>query len=150
MYTPKQNKITTVLSKKNGKIFRYLKRTTSRKITIIPDKERLLKNLINKQFCKGPNYKPIGKPSWTLLDEYEIVLKYRRIIIGLSNYYRNCDSHRILHYVSYILQYSCAKTIARRKKKSLRSIFKQYGKNLTIQKNIQTLKKNKPITVNFS
>lgn len=70
-------------------------------------------------------------------------------MIGVTNYYRNCDSHRILNYISYILQYSCAKTLARRKKKSLKSIFIQYGKNLTIKKDIKTLKGEKPIRVEF-
>lgn len=149
MGTPKQNKKTYVLNTIHNKITRVLKRTTSRKITVVPDKKCLLSRLVQREFCKAHNHFPKGKPAWTVLDEYEIVLKYRQIMVGLTNYYKHCDSDRILNYVSYILQYSCAKTLARRKKKTLKQIFHRYGKNLQITKHIETSSYKRTIKTSF-
>jgi group II intron reverse transcriptase/maturase len=149
MTTPKQNKKTYVLSTIHQKTTRVLKRTTSRKITVTPDKKRLLSRLVERQFCEAHNHFPTGKPAWTVLDEFEIVLKYRQTMIGLSNYYKHCDCDRMLNYTSYILQYSCAKTLARRKKKTLKQIFCQYGKSLQIVKQIETTNHKRTIRTSF-
>jgi group II intron reverse transcriptase/maturase len=143
MYTPKQNKITHTLIKKDNRLSRILRRTTSRKITICPDKKRLLKNLTIKKFCDN-NYFPIGKRSWCIYDPYEIVLKYKQIMLGITNYYSRCDNVYILYRISYILQYSCAKTIANRQKITMPQVFKKYGKELRIKK--QFYLKNQTLT----
>lgn len=133
MYDFKQNKITHTLIKKENRKSRILRRTTSRKITINPDKERLLRNLLINKFCNN-EYFPIGKRSWSVYDPYEIVLKYRQIMVGIVNYYNKCDNPYILNRISYILQYSCAKTIACRQKVTMSQIFSKYGTNLSIKK----------------
>lgn len=53
---------------------------------------------------------------WTVVDEYEIVMKYSRIIINLHNYYAKCDNISNLSFAVYILTYSCAHTLAKKKK----------------------------------
>ena len=137
-WKPNQLKIkrTLISTKQDGKpaSYRTLVRTTSRKITIIPDQSRIYKRLLLGGFCQNQLLEPIGIRSWASFDEYEIVLKYRRIIIGLTNYYRHCDSHYVLNRVSYMLQYSCAKTLAVRLKISMSEVFSKYGKNFTIRK----------------
>jgi hypothetical protein len=133
MNKPKQNKITHTLIKKDNRLSRILRRTTSRKISIYPDKHRILKNLTVKKFCNN-NYFPIGKRSWCIYEPYEIVLKYKQIMLGITNYYSQCDSVYILYRVSYILQYSCAKTIANRQKITMSQVYKKYGKELKIKK----------------
>ena len=130
-----QNKILTVYRNKP----RSKRRTTSRKITIIPDKDRILKNLKQKKFCDSLYY-PIRLRHWTIFSEYEIVQKYDHIFRGLFNYYNKCDQHYILNRVYYILQYSCAKTLATRKKITMFQVFTKYSKNLNVE--IQVYKNN--------
>ncbi len=138
---PKSMKYKRIMRKtiKENKIIytRYLMRTTSRKIKLTPDKKKILSNLIIQKFCRKKDQMPIAKKSWIILEPYELILKYRQIMIGLYNYYKNCDLLSAIHYAFYILKYSCAKTLARRKKKPLGYIFRTYGKNLTIKHKIQ-------------
>ena len=139
MTTPDQKKVTRQLYKSpDGSLRRQLRRTTIRKLTILPDFNRIKRNLLRIGVCKGTDLFPIGIRAWAIFDEYEIVLKYRRIMVGLANYYRNCDSHYVLNRVSYILQYSCAKTIAVRQKITMPQVFATYGKNLRITKTLHS------------
>lgn len=143
----KQPKIMRVVveTKKEGEANRYsrpLRRTTSRLVTVEPDSERILKNLKLNGFC-DEKYFPIGKGGWIIYDEFQIVQKFAQVMRGIFNYYRHVDNLTRLYHVSYILQYSCAKTLARRRKVSLREIFNLYTKNLKIT--IPTQKKPKTI-----
>lgn len=145
MWKPNQIKLTKIITSdkiKENKKYRYLKRTTSRKITIRPCKERLLRNLLLKKYC-DKNYYPIEKRALSMLDELKIVEKYRLTMLGICNYYRNCDNHYILNRVSYILQYSCAKTLAHRQKITMSKIFKKYGTELLISRTLISKKGNK-------
>jgi group II intron reverse transcriptase/maturase len=151
MRSNRSTKITR-LSEQNSKTKeynRFLRRTTSRKINILPDKYRLLSRLVLGKFCTEKTYFPIGIRSWAQFDEYEIVLKYRRIMVGLTNYYRNCDNVYFLNRVSYILQYSCAKTISVRQKSSISKVFNKYGKDLTIVRQYKTAEKTHTRTTSF-
>jgi hypothetical protein len=121
-----------------GKYSRPLKRTTSRQLTIEPDKERLLKRLKMLKVCNA-KYEPIGKASWLVYNTFQIVQKYNKIFKGIFNYYKPCERYNRLYQISYILQYSCAKTLARRKKVSMTKIFKLYNRNLGIKKIIKSL-----------
>jgi hypothetical protein len=129
----------------NGKYVRTLKRITSRMITIEPNSDRILNILKLDQFCNG-NYEPRAKPGWLIYDDYDIVEKYEQIFRGLYNYYLPCERLTRLNRISYILQYSCARTLARRKNMSKRAIFKKYGKNLTMK---STKKENVTRTARF-
>ena len=134
------------ITKVSHKNTRYLRRTTSKTLYIYPDRRRVLyTNLTLRKFCEQRNkeFFPISKPGFIVLSDYEIVLKYRQIMVGLFNYYRNVDRLNFLNYVFYILQYSCAKTLARKKKISIRQIFFRYTFRLKIT--IQTYKNNKLI-----
>ena len=91
------------MTKKRKCALKAKRRTTSRNITIIPDKDRLFRKLLRAGFCQTSVLHPTGIRSWTVFDEYEIVLKYRRIMVGLVNYYRNCDQTYPLNRISYIL-----------------------------------------------
>jgi len=131
MWAPRQNKIARVLHP--SKEFRFKQRVNSRNIVSRPDKQRILQRLIYmKRMCKKDGF-PIGVRPLTMLEEYRIVLSYRMIMIGIANYYIPCDQHYSLNQISYILQYSCAKTLATRKRKTMPQIFAMYGKNLTIK-----------------
>ena len=128
---PTNVKITRLASKNT----RYLRRTTRKTLYIYPDRKRVLyTNLTLRKFCEQRNklYYPIAKPGFIVLSDYEIVLKYRQIMIGFFNYYRNVDRLNFLNYVFYILQYSCAKTLARKKRISIRKIFFRHTFRLKI------------------
>jgi hypothetical protein len=140
MLTDNVKQMLTLQKLPNGKYIRTLKRTTSRMITIEPDSDRILNRLKLNQFCNG-NFEPRAKPGWLIYDDYDIVEKYGQIFRGLYNYYLPCERLTRLNRISYILQYSCARTLARRKDMSKRMIFKKYGKNLTMTKTMKSTKK---------
>lgn len=108
-----------------------LKRTTSFKFKIIPDQERILSKFHQKGFLDYQN-KPREKPSWSTLEDIQIVYKYNPILTGLATYYAYCDLNGTIHYARYILLYSCAKTLAQRHRKTVRQIFAKHGKDLTV------------------
>lgn len=142
-------KITKVLQKTSAGIFqRVYRRTTSRLITIEPDSDRILKRFRLLKMCNKENF-PMGKPNWTSYNEFQIVQKYAQIMRGIFNYYKPCGRLSRLYHISYILQYSCAKTIAMRKKVSLPQVFKTYGLNLTVKNTIQGTKNERIATQQF-
>jgi hypothetical protein len=118
---------------------RPLRRTTSLQITIEPDSDRILKRLTLLKMC-DKKYFSKGKTSWTIYNEFQIVQKYALMMRGIFNYYKPCKRLSRLYHISYILQYSCAKTIAIRKKMSLPQVLKRYGLNLRISATIQNTK----------
>lgn len=122
-----------------GKYSRVLKRTTSRILTIEPDSDGILNRMKRDQFCDS-KCQSIAKPGWLISDDYDIVEKYDQIFRDLYNYYLPCERITRLNRISFILQYSCARTLARKRKISKRKIFRKYGKNLTITKTIQSTK----------
>jgi retron-type reverse transcriptase len=108
---------------------RVLQRTLSRKINIRPDKDRILNRLKYMGVCDHTGF-PIGKRPWAQLEEFRIVERYKFMMNGLADYYRNVPNPYVLNQVSYILQYSCAKTIATRRKDTMSQVFKKFGKQL--------------------
>lgn len=123
----------------HGKYSRPLKRTTSRQLTIEPDKIRILKRLRLLKFC-NTNNEPRGKASWLVYNDFQIVQKYNKIFRGIFNYYAPCERYNRLYQISYILQYSCAKTLARKKKISMKKIFMKYGRKLGISITTKSIK----------
>jgi len=139
-----------VLSKLNNQKFvRVLKRTTSRQITVEPDSDRILKRLKHLKLC-NKDYFPIGRPLWRQFHEYQIVQKYNAMFRGLYNYYRPCQKLQRLSHISYILHYSCAKTIAGRQKTSISQVFNRYGKRLKITYQIQGTKSETTRSIEFN
>jgi len=133
---------------KNGNYLRPLWRTTSRMITIEPDSRRILNRMKLLKFCNN-EYEPRAKAAWLLYDEFQIVQKYVRIMRSIYNYYRPCGRLTRLTNISYILQYSCAKTLARRKKMSVRNIFDEYTTRMKVSITIRGTKKKTIREVEF-
>nr|QYB22876.1 hypothetical protein [Nitzschia ovalis] len=135
--TNKQKRVTT---KRQDKFIRTLQRTQSRKFVITPDANRIIKRFKIQGMC-DKNGNPMAYPKWISSSEYEIVTKYNQIMRGIFNYYEPCGRFYKLYRISYILQYSCARTIARRKKITLKKVFDIYGKQLTVK----VARPNKPL-----
>jgi group II intron reverse transcriptase/maturase len=146
----KKPKLARVLQESSkGNFTRTLKRTTSRQLTIEPDSNRILKRLRLFKFC-NEKYEPRGKSAWTVYNEFQIVQKYSQVFRGLFNYYEPCGRLTRLSRISYILQYSCTKTLARPKKLSMKQIFMKYGKNLFVETKIEGIKEKKIRTIEFT
>lgn len=134
---------------KKDKFSIITRRTTSRQITIEPDSKRILKKLKMLKMCDS-KYRAKGKGSWLIYSDFQIVQKYSRIMKGIYNYYSSCDRISRLYRISYILQYSCARTLARRSKVTMSKIFQRYGKNFRITEKIQGQKSSEAKTVTFT
>lgn len=132
-------------SYKKDQYTRILRRTTSYVLHITPDIDRIIKRLKTQNMCDKHNM-PVANPKWVNFSEYEIVTKYNETLRRIFNYYEPCEKLHKLCRVSYILHYSCARTLARRKKISLTKVFDTYGKNLTVK---TTNENDKPLSVQF-
>lgn len=141
MWTPNQLLVHKRLVKTSKGYIRVKEKSISRKITVRPSKKLILRNLVQKGICKEDGF-PIGVRSWTMLEEFRIVERYRSIMIGIADYYVNCDNLYALNQISYILQYSCAKTIATRKRITMSQVFHRYGNNLQIERPLQSVRSN--------
>lgn len=107
------------------------KRTTTEKLYVGVDKNRLLKRMEWKRFQIKKT--PREQPAWTLFTDQEIVSMYNSIIRGLVNYYAPIISYRstINHYV-YLLEYSCYKTLCHKHQITIRHLLKKYGIPITV------------------
>lgn len=125
-------KKTRVLTLSRGFFHRTVRRTTSMKFFVRPNGKRIFQNLKNIGIVRKADLYPIGKRPWASLDEFQIVQKYHSIFLGLTSHFSKCNTTAPLNRVSYIFQYSCAKTIATRKKITMPQVFQMYGQNLEI------------------
>lgn len=129
-----------------NKNLRYKTRTRSDKILIRPDGKRILEKLRLSGFARKKkdldSHFPVGKLSWSSMEEFKIVERYKAVCYGICNYYRFCKNPYILNRVSYILQYSCAKTISARRKTTMGQVFSRYGKDLSVTHTFYQLDKS--------
>jgi group II intron reverse transcriptase/maturase len=133
-------KTARVLTKSKNGMFKIQKRrTTSSKFYVIPNKERLYNKIKLLKIVKPDTLYPIGKRPWAALDEFQIVEKYHSMYLGLVGHYIKCNSLTPLNRLSYIFLYSCAKTIATRKKITTGQVFSKYGKYLKIERKIKDI-----------
>nr|YP_009367786.1 putative reverse transcriptase and intron maturase [Neodangemannia microcystis]ARK14813.1 putative reverse transcriptase and intron maturase [Neodangemannia microcystis] len=146
-FKPDFKRIKNIQKNKNNNITSvFTKQSTAPQISIVPDLKQISFKLLNEGFCKGSNLYPIGIRKWATLSEFDIVLKYRRIMISLYHYYaKTCTTITRLNRISYILQYSCAKTLANRKRITMPQVFRLYGENMEITIKIQTSKQTTKI-----
>lgn len=109
-----------------------IRRTTSRKFFVRPNKERIFNKIKLLGIVRPLDLYPIGKRPWASLNEFQIVQKYHSMYLGLLAHYVKCNTSIPLNRVSYIFQFSCAKTIATRKRITTPQVFETYGNNLKI------------------
>nr|AST09085.1 putative reverse transcriptase and intron maturase [Eutreptiella pomquetensis] len=105
-------------------------------LKIYPDKFCILRSLLTKSVISRENFFPIAKRSWVNFSDYDIVLNFRRIILDLVYYYKYSYSLKSLHFVLYLLKFSCAKTLACKNRITLTQVFNKYGSVLTTEKRI--------------
>jgi Type II intron maturase/Reverse transcriptase (RNA-dependent DNA polymerase) len=76
--------------------------------------------------------RPISRSSYAIKQDHVIVLHYKRLILGILGYYSGASNQRNLQYIQYLLQISCAMTLAHRHRMSCSKVFKKHGKNLRV------------------
>nr|WOC91926.1 maturase K [Utricularia pubescens] len=73
---------------------------------------------------------PISKSSWTDLADSTIIDRFGCICRNLAHYYSGSSKKKSLYRIKYILQFSCARTLARKHKSTVRIFLKRFGSEL--------------------
>nr|AWH03279.1 maturase K [Asclepias linaria] len=89
-------------------------------VPIIP----LIGSLAKEKFCNLLGH-PISKPVRTDLSDSDIMDRFGRICRNLSHYYSGSSQKKSLYRIKYILRLSCAKTLARKHKSTVRVFLKR-------------------------
>nr|SAP09943.1 maturase [Brachypodium distachyon]SAP10445.1 maturase [Brachypodium distachyon]SAP11531.1 maturase [Brachypodium distachyon]SAP11615.1 maturase [Brachypodium distachyon]SAP13202.1 maturase [Brachypodium distachyon] len=93
--------------------------------TIVPA-TLLIGSLSKAQFCTGSGH-PISKPIWTELSDCDILDRFGQICKNLFHYHSGSSKKRTLYRLKYILRLSCARTLARKHKSTVRTFMQRLG-----------------------
>nr|YP_010543137.1 maturase K [Erythranthe cardinalis]YP_010543659.1 maturase K [Erythranthe lewisii]UYG20884.1 maturase K [Erythranthe cardinalis]UYG21406.1 maturase K [Erythranthe lewisii] len=91
-------------------------------IPIIP----LIAALAKAKFCNVLGH-PISKPVRTDLSDFNIIDRFGCICRNLSHYHSGSSKKKSLYRIKYILRLSCARTLARKHKSTVRAFLKRLG-----------------------
>nr|ABQ66236.1 maturase K [Penthorum sedoides] len=94
-------------------------------VPIIP----LIGSLAKSKFCNVLGH-PISKPTWADSSDSDIIDRFVRICRNLSHYYSGSSKKKSLYRLKYILRLSCARTLARKHKSTVRAFLKKLGSEL--------------------
>lgn len=86
----------------------------------------LIKSLSKAGFCTVSGY-PISKPTWTDLSDCDILNRFGWISRNLFHYYSGSSKKKTLYRIKYILRLSCARTLARKHKSTVRTFLQRLG-----------------------
>ncbi|KAL4553877.1 hypothetical protein LXL04_040138 [Taraxacum kok-saghyz] len=96
--------------------------------TIVPIMP-LIGSLAKSKFCNALGH-PIGKAIWADFADSDIIDRFGRIYRNLSHYHSGSSKKKSLYRVKYILRLSCARTLARKHKSTVRAFLKRFGSGL--------------------
>nr|SPO18124.1 maturase K [Philodendron acutifolium]SPO18179.1 maturase K [Philodendron cf. parvilobum DC-2018] len=91
-------------------------------VPIIP----MIGSLSKAKFCNVSG-NPISKPVWADLSDSDIIDRFGRICRNLSHYYSGSSKKQSLYRIKYILRLSCARTLARKHKSTVRAFLQRLG-----------------------
>nr|YP_009680189.1 maturase K [Antirhea chinensis]QDG01262.1 maturase K [Antirhea chinensis] len=91
-------------------------------VPIIP----LIGSLAKAKFCNLLGH-PVSKAVWTDLSDSDIIDRFGHICRNLSHYHSGSSKKKSLYRIKYILRLSCAKTLARKHKSTVRAFLKRVG-----------------------
>jgi group II intron reverse transcriptase/maturase len=120
--------------RRNGKIKPTGQGSTQRTLNntvelTIPFDDNIHKFIFSKgiaiQKTKGELY-PVSRPALLKLTDLEIVSTYNAELRGVCNYYNLAANFCHLNYFSYLVEYSCLKTLAAKHKSSINKIQSMY------------------------
>nr|AAM19366.1 maturase K [Pennellianthus frutescens] len=89
-------------------------------VPIIP----LIASLANTQFCNVLGH-PISKPARAELSDSNIIDRFGHICRNLSHYHSGSSKKNSFYRIKYILRLSCARTLARKHKSTVRAFLKK-------------------------
>nr|YP_010612007.1 maturase K [Trigonotis heliotropifolia]WAR48313.1 maturase K [Trigonotis heliotropifolia] len=89
----------------------------------------MIASLAKAKFCNILG-NPISKPVRSDLSDFDIIDLFGRISRNLSHYHGGSSKKKSLYRIKYILRLSCAKTLARKHKSSVRAFLKKLGLEL--------------------
>lgn len=97
---------------------------------LIPMKDKiepyLLSHGIVKRRTDNGKMEPVARVDLTRHTDLEIVSTYDAELRGLCNYYYPASNYRSLNYFSYLMEYSCLKTLAWKHRCKLSKIYDKY------------------------
>nr|ACF31413.1 maturase K [Carnarvonia araliifolia] len=94
-------------------------------VPIIP----LIGSLAKAKFCNALGH-PISKPVWATSSDFDIIDRFGRICKNISHYHSGSSKKKSLYRIKYILRLSCARTLARKHKSTVRAFLKRLGSEL--------------------
>nr|YP_010977953.1 maturase K [Chrysosplenium alpinum]WOC29692.1 maturase K [Chrysosplenium alpinum] len=94
-------------------------------VPIIP----LIRSLAKAKFCNVVG-ESISKPAWADSSDSDIIDRFVRICRNLSRYYSGSSKKKNFYRIKYILRLSCARTLARKHKSTVRAFLKRLGSEL--------------------
>ena len=97
---------------------------------LIPFKDKIEKYLFShgvvRQRADNGKLEPIARVNLTRNTDLEIVTTYDAELRGLCNYYFLASNYRNMNYFSYLMEYSCLKTLAWKHRCKLSKIYDKY------------------------
>nr|AFY22875.1 maturase K [Gasteranthus wendlandianus]WQQ45012.1 maturase K [Gasteranthus wendlandianus] len=94
-------------------------------VPIIP----LIASLAKAKFCNVLGH-PISKPVRADLSDSNIIDRFGRLCRNISHYHSGSSKKKSLYRIKYILRLSCARTLARKHKSTVRAFLKRLGSEL--------------------
>ncbi len=120
-----------IIRKGIGKHSKFYYNPFDSTIRVFMNADGILKKLRENGMCKGNGY-PIGV-THLLREPPEEIIKYGNLVLrGLLTQQRGCANFYKGSRIQYIVQFSTAKTLARKFDISLKKVFAEYGKSLTV------------------
>jgi len=107
----------------------FLMDTLTKKFDTIVPIIPLIQSLSKAKFCTVSGH-PISKPIWTDLSDCDIINRFGRICRNLSHYHSGSSKKQSLYRMKYILRLSCARTLARKHKSTVRSFLQRLSSEL--------------------
>uniref|UniRef100_UPI0030FE2899 maturase K n=1 Tax=Schnabelia nepetifolia TaxID=201516 RepID=UPI0030FE2899 len=86
----------------------------------------LITSLAKDKFCNVLGH-PVSKPIRADLSDSNIIDRFGRICRNLSHYHSGSSKKKSLYRIKYILRLSCARTLARKHKSTVRAFSKRLG-----------------------
>nr|YP_009546717.1 maturase K [Anigozanthos flavidus]AYP35456.1 maturase K [Anigozanthos flavidus] len=107
----------------------YLMDILTKKFDTIVPVIPLISSLSKAKFCTVSGH-PISKPIWTDLSDCDIINRFGRICRNVSHYYSGSSKKQSLYRIKYILRLSCARTLARKHKSTVRTFMQRLSSGL--------------------
>nr|YP_009747750.1 maturase K [Liparis auriculata]QII89430.1 maturase K [Liparis auriculata] len=104
----------------------FIINTLTKKLDTIVPVISLIGSLSKAQFCTVSGH-PISKPIWTDLPDSDILDLFCRICRNLCRYHSGSSKKQVLYRIKYILRLSCARTLARKHKSTVRTFMRRLG-----------------------